>query len=267
MRHWHRDPAPSTERLIENAPFTATAKGLQLAIELISYPEGKVQVSVSRISGSPGRRMIVQAESLMFNDINEAKDAIDGLADRLDREAGATVESVQETRSAVEPLETFTIEGLKGAEFEGFLTFGELLDGRLADVPRTPGIYIVVREPASPPSFRDISPGGHFKDRDPTELPDVLEAKWIDDCSVLYIGKGDLLQRRLREYARFGAGHKVGHWGGRYIWQLTDSDELLVAWRPARDGQAAREAEAEFVAAFKERFGRLPFANIADPSS
>jgi hypothetical protein len=88
IRHWHRDPAPSTERFIENAPLTPTPKGTQLAIELIAYPEGKVQVSVSRITGTPGKRTIVQSESLMFNDINEAKDAIDGLADRVAREAG-----------------------------------------------------------------------------------------------------------------------------------------------------------------------------------
>jgi len=56
-------------------------------IELIAYPEGKAQVSVSRITGTPGKRTIVQSESLMFNDINEAKDAIDGLADRAAREA------------------------------------------------------------------------------------------------------------------------------------------------------------------------------------
>jgi hypothetical protein len=87
MRHWHRPPATSTERFIENAPFEPTEKGLRAAVELIAYPEGKAQVSVSRISGSPGRRTIVQAESLMFNDINEAKDAIDGIADRLAREA------------------------------------------------------------------------------------------------------------------------------------------------------------------------------------
>lgn len=88
MRHWHRPPAPSTERFVQSAPFEPTVKGLRTAVELIAYPEGKVQVSVSRISGNPGRRTIVQAESLMFNDIDEAKDAIDGIADRLAREAG-----------------------------------------------------------------------------------------------------------------------------------------------------------------------------------
>lgn len=87
MRHWHRDPAPSTERFIENAPLTPTSKGLQLAIELIAYGGDKVQVAVSGITGQPGKRTIVQTESLMFNDIAEAKDAIDGLADRLAQEA------------------------------------------------------------------------------------------------------------------------------------------------------------------------------------
>lgn len=73
--------------MIENAPLVPTEKGLQLGIELIAYPNNQVQVAVSRITGPPGRRTIVQSESLMFNDIEEAKDAIDGLADRLAREA------------------------------------------------------------------------------------------------------------------------------------------------------------------------------------
>ena len=67
---------------------------------------------MSRISGSPGRRTIVQAESLMFNDINEAKDAIDGLADHLDQEAGAGRgdEAAATAPPEAEPPETFTLE-------------------------------------------------------------------------------------------------------------------------------------------------------------
>lgn len=87
-RHWHREPADSTRRLAASAPFMATRKGLQTAIEVIAYPGGQVQVATSRISGPAGKRTIVQAgEPLMFNDIAEAKDAVDLILDRLDEEA------------------------------------------------------------------------------------------------------------------------------------------------------------------------------------
>jgi hypothetical protein len=167
---------------------------------------------------------------------------------------------------SVDPSGGFSAEALRAAGFEGFVTFAALLDGELGSVPRAPGVYVVLRMGSGTPTFLDTSCGGHFKCRDPSELPDVLRTKWIENCSAVYIGKGDQLRRRLREYAKFGQGEPIGHWGGRYIWQLADATEFVVAWREVRTGQTAREAEAELVSAFKRKFGRLPFANIADPS-
>lgn len=89
MRHWHKEPAQSTLDLIEGAPLGRTPKGIQLAVELIAYPEGKVQIAVSTIEGQRGRRKITQAGGLVFNDIDEAKDALDMLADRANAEAEA----------------------------------------------------------------------------------------------------------------------------------------------------------------------------------
>jgi hypothetical protein len=86
-RHWHREPAASTLGFAAAAPLSPTRKGLQVAIEVIAYPDGQVSVATSRISGSPGRRTIVQAQALMFNDIDETKDAIDLILDHLDGEA------------------------------------------------------------------------------------------------------------------------------------------------------------------------------------
>jgi hypothetical protein len=73
--------------LVEAAPIDTTPKGLRTAIEIIAYSDGQMSVSASRVSGPPGARAIVQVSSLMFNDAEEAKDAIDGIVDRLDVEA------------------------------------------------------------------------------------------------------------------------------------------------------------------------------------
>jgi hypothetical protein len=164
------------------------------------------------------------------------------------------------------PEPSFTVESLKKEGFSGFVTFAALLNGELSRVPTGPGVYVAIRTSRTTPGFSQTSCGGHFKGGDPTVVLAVLRAKWVDDCAVLYIGKGDSLQRRLGEYARFGRGDPIGHWGGRYIWQLADAADLLVAWREAGDGQTAADAEGELAGEFKRRFGALPFANIRDPS-
>jgi hypothetical protein len=133
-------------------------------------------------------------------------------------------------------------------------------------VPATGGVYAVLRESDERPTYLLSNPGGRFKGRDPTVAVSALEMKWVESCPVMYLGKGDNLQRRLKQYARFGAGDPIGHWGGRYIWQLGDSAELLVAWKGCDEGQSAADLEREIVGQFKERYGCLPFANIADPT-
>jgi hypothetical protein len=52
---------------------------------------GQVQVATSRITGKPGARLIAQQRnsSLMFNDVQEAKEAVDLVLDRLCAEARA----------------------------------------------------------------------------------------------------------------------------------------------------------------------------------
>ena len=81
--HWDREPVESTREFVETAIFTPTPKGLQAAIEVIAYPDGHAQVVTSRISGPSGKRTIVQGKPLMFRNVEEAKDAVDLILDRL----------------------------------------------------------------------------------------------------------------------------------------------------------------------------------------
>ncbi len=151
----------------------------------------------------------------------------------------------------------FTREGLAAEGFVGFVTWNDLL---WEDVPARPGVYVVVKECPDSPEVLSRNPAGWFKERDPTVGQATLEAAWVEGCSVVYVGKAARLRTRLRQYRDHGQGRRVGHWGGRYIWQLGGSGHLRVAWKTTDEDP--RLLEQEMLVAFLERYGQLPFANL-----
>jgi hypothetical protein len=149
----------------------------------------------------------------------------------------------------------------------GFLGFVRFADLPASDVPTSAGVYAVIREASEPPEFREVSPAGRFKDRNPTVPVAELAAAWVPGVQTVYLGKAGPgatgrrgLRKRLTEYRLFGGGRPIGHWGGRYVWQLTDADELLVAWLPTPT-EDPTNLEGELIATFVAATGRLPFAN------
>jgi hypothetical protein len=70
-----------------------------------------------------------------------------------------------------------------------------------------------------------------------------------------------LLRQRVKRYLRFGHGRVVGHWDGRFVWQLRDHHALRVAWNSTSDEDPA-QLETRLQARFREHYGVLPFANL-----
>jgi hypothetical protein len=86
----------------------------------------------------------------------------------------------------------------------------------------------------------------------------------VPGARLLNIGKADQrqLRKRLRAYHSFGSGGKGRHAGGRYIWQLTDAWDSLVAWRVVAPPDSPRALEKSMAAEFKSDYGKWPFANL-----
>ncbi|MET4060149.1 hypothetical protein ABIB35_001694 [Arthrobacter sp. UYP6] len=159
----------------------------------------------------------------------------------------------------------FSEADLKGRGFEGFRRFAEL---DLSEVPRSPGVYAVFRDSNSFHGVLDSSVGGWFKQKTPTGDPSILRSLLTCDAATLYLGKADAgsrgtrgLRKRIGEFVRFGNGEPVGHWGGRYIWQLSNSQDLRIAWLPVI-GKSATDVESELLEEFFQAHSMLPFANL-----
>lgn len=176
----------------------------------------------------------------------------------------------EEDKTREVPLEgrdAFRRTSLEAAGFRGFVTVRDLSGGRIDDVPREPGTYVVMRARDDHPTFLRTNPAGWFKEKNPTTDVSVLEAAWVPGARTLYIGQTsqrDGLRARVKDLIDFGAGKPVGHWGGRYLWQVDCSSDFVVAWRRTPPGANPRDEERELLRRFHEAYGRLPYANLKD---
>ena len=156
------------------------------------------------------------------------------------------------------------VDKLTELGFNGFKTVGLLKDS-CREIPKTQGIYVVLRKNGGKPEFLEIGTGGTHKEKtEPNVSIGILEKNWVAGTPVMYIGKAGAgrLRGRIREYMRFGSGNEVGHWGGRLIWQLADADDLIVCWCETEED--SRDVERKLIEKFTDEFGDRPFANLAD---
>lgn len=153
------------------------------------------------------------------------------------------------------------IEEFKKAGFIGFKKINELFfDSSM--LPDKNGVYLVLNIDNKPGEFLTVGSGGHFKGKDPNISLAELKSNWVDNTKVVYIGKATSLKTRLRQYLGFGQGKNIGHYGGRLIWQLKYSNDLVVYWKSLTTDP--REFEADLIQQFVKTFGCRPFANLAN---
>lgn len=155
---------------------------------------------------------------------------------------------------------------IRNLGFSGFISV-EQLRKDYSVIPNEKGVYFILNPDCRFKSFLKIGSGGFFKGKNPNVSLEDLEARWVPQCHLLYIGKAGggtsaaTLRKRLKQYLDFGMGKPIGHWGGRYIWQLSNSTSLLVAWKIITDGDPI-EKESRLIKEFHDHYGKLPFTNL-----
>lgn len=158
-------------------------------------------------------------------------------------------------------LNTISMDG-----YAGFVSVKDLWADS-SQIPKERGVYLILNPDHDPPKFLDPGVGGFFKGKNPNVGPEELLSNHVPGSLVVYIGKAGsptgkaTLQSRLRQYLKFGQGKNIGHWGGRYIWQLMNHEDLVMCWKPTPDLDP-REIEKSLIADFEAAYGRKPFANL-----
>jgi hypothetical protein len=161
------------------------------------------------------------------------------------------------------------IASLKSLGFFGFKTVRQIIADNYNGVPDRKGVYVIIRNSEKEPEFLPNNVGGHFKGKNPSVSIEVLKSNWVNNSNVIYIGKagGDqssaTLKKRIKQLLRFSQGEPVGHWGGRYLWQLKDHNDFLICWKTIENVDS-RDVEKQLIQDFIGEYKKRPFANLMD---
>jgi len=128
-------------------------------------------------------------------------------------------------------------------------------------VSNQPGVYMVVKSwPGK--SFLESTAGTNLGKRDEKVTREYLDLQWVENTSVLYIGKAVNLRRRIKQYMDFGSRRGENHAGGRLIWWLRDYHRLLIFHKVLPLDTSPRKEEKKLLEKFEQQYGKLPFANL-----
>jgi hypothetical protein len=78
---------PRSQKLVDTTPLHQRENGVNACVEFTIYADGHAGVAVSRVEGKPPRRRIVQADSLPLNSVQELRDHIDAIIERVARDS------------------------------------------------------------------------------------------------------------------------------------------------------------------------------------
>jgi len=156
------------------------------------------------------------------------------------------------------------VELLINNGFENFRSFQYYHLNGYKEVKNEKGVYVV----CMPLNFKvnitsNTSATKEHKRRSMLYEKSLLLKKWVPQSVILYFGKAggqsNRLRQRISQYVRYGYDEGNNHRGGRAIWQLDNSKNLLIGY--VADINAG-EKESWLIREFEKCYGKKPFANF-----
>ena len=143
-----------------------------------------------------------------------------------------------------------------------YTTIGELMClDNLLRIPQVSGVYVVdtPRNDFMPEISSETTGPEFFKGRSLLYSAEELQKKFMQsDRKRIYIGKATNLRQRISHMIRYGMGENIPHRGGRAVWQIMNSRELLFGWCPCEN---PRGVEHEMLVAYRLAYNVYPMAN------
>jgi hypothetical protein len=159
-----------------------------------------------------------------------------------------------------------TIEEIKKQGFVGFKSVEDIRENS-GTIPKSKGVYVVLHPNYQKVDFLDIGTGGFFKGKNPNVTLEDLKNNWVMNSHLIYIGQAggngsaNTLNKRIRQYINFGNGKNVGHYGGRFIWQIKDNHQLIFAWKEVPNDNPS-VIEKQLLMDYINHYRMFPFANL-----
>ena len=123
-------------------------------------------------------------------------------------------------------------------------------------ITKQSGVYRVLNLENVPITILDSSTNKKFDAYPVSDLQERYDKS--KQNTILYIGKGDNLHERIKQYVKFGLDLVDNHKGGRSIFQIEDYKNLYVEIILCDNCECV---EKNMLLGFKNQYDGLPMAN------
>ena len=133
----------------------------------------------------------------------------------------------------------------------------DIKNGDYNYIPKASGVYRVLNLDNMPIKFLNKAKNTNFNEYE----VDFLSQKYSKSVQskVLYIGKGENLHKRIKQYIKYGLNLAKNHKGGRAIFQIENYNELYIEIILTDRCECA---EKGMLVGFNQQYGELPVANM-----